>query len=59
MAMERVSNCHPRNDNKYDPPFYKVVFFSSASIGVPFLVNLKEDSKFEISAVITMPDRPI
>lgn len=42
----------------YDPEFYKVVFFSSAPIGVPFLEKLSEDKRFDISGVVTMPDAP-
>ena len=42
----------------YDPEFYKVVFFSSAPIGVPFLEKLHEDKRFDITGVVTMPDAP-
>lgn len=42
----------------YDPEFYKVVFFSSAPIGVPFLEKLHEDKRFEITGIVTMPDAP-
>jgi len=42
----------------YDPEFYKVVFFSSAPIGVPFLEKLHEDKRFEVTGVVTMPDAP-
>ncbi|MBS8121622.1 methionyl-tRNA formyltransferase [Candidatus Vampirococcus lugosii] len=57
-VMERVSSCHPWNDNKYDPAYLKTVFFSSAEIGVPFLEKLNKDKRYEISAIITQPDRP-
>lgn len=58
MAMERISQCHPWNDNNYDPPFYKIIFFSSAPIGCPFLESLKNDNRFELQGVVTMPDKP-
>jgi methionyl-tRNA formyltransferase len=42
----------------YDPAHYKVVFFSSAPIGVPFLERLADDKRFEIVGVVTMSDAP-
>jgi len=42
----------------YDPEFYKVVFFSSAPIGVAFLEKLHEDKRFDVTGVVTMPDAP-
>lgn len=42
----------------YDPSFYKVVFFSSAPIGVPFLEQLANDKRYEIVGVVTAPDKP-
>jgi len=42
----------------YDPEFYKVVFFSSAPIGVPFLEKLVSDPRFDVTGVVTMPDAP-
>jgi methionyl-tRNA formyltransferase len=42
----------------YDPEFYKVVFFSSAPIGVPFLEELSKDKRFEIVGVVTQCDKP-
>lgn len=42
----------------YDPPFYKVVFFSSAPIWVPFLQQLTQDKRFEVVGVVTAPDKP-
>lgn len=41
----------------YDPPFYKVVFFSSAPIGVPFLEQLAKDTRFQVVGVVTAPDK--
>gem|GEM_PF-5519408 len=32
----------------HDPSHYRVVFCSSAPIGVPFLQQLNEDSRFEV-----------
>lgn len=43
---------------QYDPSHYKVVFFSSAPIGVPFLEQLAKDKRFEIAGVVCAPDRP-
>ncbi len=43
----------------YDPPCYKVVFFSSAPIWVPFLEQLAKDKRFEIAGVVTAPDKPV
>ena len=42
----------------YDPEFYKVVFFSSAPIGVPFFEGLSKDKRFEIVGVVTQCDKP-
>lgn len=43
----------------YDPAHYKVVFVSSAPIGVPFLKHLAEDERFEITGIVTQPDKPV
>lgn len=56
-VMNRVTSCTPSNSIKYDPEHYKVVFFSSAPIGVPFLEALHEDKRFEITGVVTNPDQ--
>lgn len=42
----------------YDPDHYRIVFFSSAPIGVPFLQRLNNDKRFDIVGVVTMPDAP-
>lgn len=42
----------------YDPSSYKIVFFSSAPIWVPFLEELVKDDRFEVTGVVTMPDAP-
>ncbi len=42
----------------YDPVSYKVVFFSSAPIGAPFLEALAKDDRFDVTGVVTMPDAP-
>ncbi len=42
----------------YDPDHYKIVFFSSATIGVPFLQELTKDKRFEIVWVVTQCDKP-
>lgn len=57
--MERVSTCVPRYEKKYDPSSYRVVFFSSSPIGVPFLQSLATDKRFDLVGVVTMPDAPV
>ena len=42
----------------YDPDHYRVVFFSSAPIGVPFLEQLAHDKRFEVVGVVTQCDKP-
>ena len=42
----------------YDPDHYRVVFFSSAPIGVPFLEHLADDKRFEVVGVVTQCDKP-
>jgi len=42
----------------YDPDHYKIVFFSSAPIGVPFLQELAIDKRFEVVGVVTQCDKP-
>lgn len=54
--MDRVTKCTWWNHKKYDPEFYRVVFMSSAPIGVSFLQNLNEDKRFEVVWVATNPD---
>lgn len=57
-VIDRVLHCTPSMEKIYDPDHYRVVFFSSAPIGVPFLQHLAEDKKFEVVGVVTMPDAP-
>jgi methionyl-tRNA formyltransferase len=42
----------------YDPDHYKVVFISSAPIGVPFLKHLANDKRFEVVGIVTQSDKP-
>lgn len=42
----------------YDPDHYRIVFFSSAPIGVPFLEALVNDKRFEVVGVVTQCDKP-
>ena len=42
----------------YDPDHYRIVFCSSAPIGVPFLQELAQDKRFEIVGVVTQGDKP-
>lgn len=55
----RVLHCTPQPMTKYDPSYYRVVFFSSAPIGVPFLQELAQDKRFELVGVVTQPDKPV
>lgn len=57
-VTDRVFNCTPSHTKKYDPVSYKVVFFSSAKIGIPFLESLIKDDRFDIVWVVTQPDQP-
>ena len=42
----------------HDPDHYRIVFFSSAPIGVPFLEALVHDKRFEVVGVVTQADKP-
>lgn len=42
----------------YDPAHYKIIFFSSAPIGVPFLQELAKDKRFEVVGIVTQCDKP-
>ncbi len=57
-AVDRVVHCTWSDHVIYDPEYYKVVFFSSAPIWIPFLKKLYSDKKFDVLEVITMPDKP-
>lgn len=58
-TMERVSSCVPRYETQYDPSSYRVVFFSSAPIWVPFMQEIAKDPRFDLVWVVTMPDAPV
>jgi methionyl-tRNA formyltransferase len=65
--MDRVSNCTaghgiiidpvPKNTTSPSHNKLKVVFFSSAPIGISFLEELHNDKDFEIIWVVTQPDQ--
>jgi len=57
-TMERIWKCKPDNKINYDPSSYKVIYFSSAPIWVPFLEELTKDKRFDVIATVTMPDAP-
>lgn len=42
----------------YDPDHYRVIFFSSAPIGVPFLEGLLEDKRFDVVGIVSQCDKP-
>jgi putative membrane protein insertion efficiency factor len=58
-ATDRVLHCKPSLEKQYDPEYYRIVFFSSAPIGVPFLEELAKDNRFEIAGVVTQADKPV
>lgn len=58
MTLERVSQCLPSQHTHYDPVSYRVVFFGSAPISVPFLEALSNDNRYEVVGVVSMPDEP-
>jgi len=55
---ERIVACTPSKEKTYDPEYYKVVFFSWAPIWVSFLQELKNDKRFDLVWIVTMPDAP-
>lgn len=57
-AGDRVLSCKASMSINYDPAHYKIVFFSSAPIWVPFLQELSKDNRFEVVGVITQCDKP-
>ncbi|MEI8009189.1 MAG: membrane protein insertion efficiency factor YidD [bacterium] len=57
-ASDRVLHCTPSMHKKHDPDHYRVVFFSSAPIGVPFLEQLTDDKRFEVVGIVTQCDKP-
>jgi putative component of membrane protein insertase Oxa1/YidC/SpoIIIJ protein YidD len=58
-ALSRIGRCRPSSSSTYDPVAPRVVFFSSAPIGIPFLKYLFGDSRFDLVGVVTMPDAPV
>lgn len=59
MITDRVLACKPSSEKMYDPDHYRVVFFSSAPIGVPFLKELMNDKRFEVVWVVSQEDKPV
>lgn len=57
-ATDRVLHCTPSMHKIHDPDHYRVVFFSSAPIGVPFLEALVQDKRFDVVGVVTQCDKP-
>ena len=55
MIIERVSGCVASLHPHYDPSAYRVVFFCSAAIGIPFGERLRQDKHFELVGVVTQP----
>ncbi len=59
MITDRILACKPSSEKMYDPEHYRVVFFSSAQIGVPFLKGLLNDKRFEVVGVVSQEDKPV
>jgi methionyl-tRNA formyltransferase len=57
-AFDRVLHCTPSMTINYDPDHYKIVFFSSAPIWVPFLQELAKEKRFEVVGIVTQCDKP-
>lgn len=57
-AFDRVLHCKPSMTINYDPDHYKIVFFSSAPIWIPFLQELAKDKRFEVVGVVSQCDKP-
>lgn len=57
-STDRVLHCTASMHKNYDPDHYRVVFFSSAPIGVHFLEALAQDKRFEVVGVVTQCDKP-
>lgn len=58
-VSDRILHCTPSMQKIYDPEHYRVVFFSSAEIWVPFLETLAEDNRFELVGIVTQEDKPV
>lgn len=57
-ATDRVLHCTASMHKIYNPDHYRVVFFSSAPIGVPFLTYITNDKRFDVVWVVTQCDKP-
>ncbi len=57
-AMDRILHCTASMHKTYDPDHYRIVFFSSAPIGVSFLQSLADDKRFEVVWVVTQCNKP-
>ena len=57
-AADRILHCTASTHKHYDPDHYRIVFFSSDPIGVPFLERLANDKRFEVVGIVTQCDKP-
>lgn len=55
--LDRISSCTGAVSIKHDPIQYKVVFFSSAPIGVPFLEKIANDLRYNIVGVVSNSEK--
>jgi putative component of membrane protein insertase Oxa1/YidC/SpoIIIJ protein YidD len=58
-VTDRVLHCKASGHKIYDPEHYRVVLMCSASIGVPFISELKNDKRFEVVGIVTQADKPV
>ncbi len=56
---DRITSCTASTTIKHDPATLRVVFASSAPIGVPFLEKIASDSRYDLVGVVTNPDQPV
>ena len=59
FSMSRIGKCRGWCEHKADPSSFKVVFFSSAPIWVPFLEKISQDSRLQLVWVVTGQDKAV
>ena len=58
--IDRITSCTGGTTTiSHDPAQYRVVFASSAPIGVPFLQKIAADNRYDLVGVMTNPDQPV
>lgn len=56
--LRRVYHCRPRMTKLYDPAILRVIFRSSAQIGIEFLNILQNNPYTMVVGIVTQPDKP-